>query len=385
MLTRIDMGEQRLFLIFHGRFPSEKAAALFAAHTADAFVAIGARVTVLAPRRLGRSRTGAREQYRLAQNFDVVYLPTLDLFSVPVLRLVAYYVSLFVFSISAYAYLLFKANRADTIYSNEMFPLLFATTFFRHTCYELHDYPEHNRFFYGLLFRRVARILVTNKWKLERLQKDFPRAVPKAFLEPNAVSITDFDIPITQSEARTQLDLPQTEKIILYTGHLYSWKGVEVLAQAAQELPSEYTVYFVGGTPKDVEAFTKKWGSRKNIRIIGHRPHTEVPLWQKAADVLVLPNTAKEAISQFYTSPMKLFEYMASGTPVVASNLPSIVEILNDERGVLVEPDNSKALAQAIVHTLTDAQAHARAQHAQAWVADHTWEKRAARILEKLG
>ncbi len=182
MLTRITMGERRAYLIFHGRFPSEKAAGLFAAHTADAFAAEGARVTVLAPRRLGRSRMSAQEQYNLARELDTAYLPTLDLFGVPVLKHIAYYASLFVFSISTYMYLLFKADRADIVYSNEMFPLLLATTFFRRTCYELHDYPEHNRFFYGLLFRRVAHILVTNRWKLEHLQKDFPQASEKVFL-----------------------------------------------------------------------------------------------------------------------------------------------------------------------------------------------------------
>jgi glycosyltransferase involved in cell wall biosynthesis len=54
-------------------------------------------------------------------------------------------------------------------------------------------------------------------------------------------------------------------------------------------------------------------------------------MWQKAADALVLPNTAKEDISKYYTSPMKLFEYMASRRPIVATNIPSITEIINEE------------------------------------------------------
>ncbi len=136
-----------------------------------------------------------------------------------------------------------------------------------------------------------------------------------------------------------------------------------------------------GAHKKIQKRLQRSGGNQGHIRIVGHRPHAEVPLWQRAADILVLPNTAKEAISRFYTSPMKLFEYMASGTPIVASDLPSVTEILTSERGVLVEPDNPKALASAIGRALADEQAAARAGRAQAWVAEHTWAKRAARIL----
>jgi glycosyltransferase involved in cell wall biosynthesis len=107
-----------------------------------------------------------------------------------------------------------------------------------------------------------------------------------------------------------------------------------------------------------------------------------MPLWQKAADVLVLPNTAKEEISARYTSPMKLFEYMASGTPVVASRLPSIVELTGEQRATLVEPDDPQALASGIKSVLAGGEA--RSAHALAWVRDHAWQERAVRILHSL-
>ena len=116
--------------------------------------------------------------------------------------------------------------------------------------------------------------------------------------------------------------------------------------------------------------------------MIGHRPHIEIPYWLKAADVLILPNSAKEKISQFYTSPMKMFEYMASQKPIIASELPSIKEVLNENNAILVESDNFKALARGIEKALKDNELSDKiSQRAYSDVQDYTWQKRAENIL----
>jgi hypothetical protein len=74
---------KKLFLIFHGRFPSEKAAALFAAESAAAFAGQNYEVTLIAPRRLGRFNESCFDFYGLPKNFKVVFLPTVDLFWIP--------------------------------------------------------------------------------------------------------------------------------------------------------------------------------------------------------------------------------------------------------------------------------------------------------------
>jgi len=99
------------------------------------------------------------------------------------------------------------------------------------------------------------------------------------------------------------------------------------------------------------------------------------------ADVLILPNTAS-AISTRFTSPLKLFEYMAAGRPIVASDLPSIREILRDgENALLVEPGNASALAAAIQRILADPElAAALARAALDQVPAYSWERRAQRL-----
>jgi glycosyltransferase involved in cell wall biosynthesis len=179
---------------------------------------------------------------------------------------------------------------------------------------------------------------------------------------------------MSKEEARKKLDLDQNKKYAVYTGHLYSWKGVDTLAEAATLLPHDTQVLFVGGREDDIRNFRERYQEVKNIRLVGFRPHHEIPLWQCAADVLVLPNTAKEAISAHYTSPMKLFEYLASGRPIVASRIPSITEILSEEDATLVLPDDAEALLQGILTALSTP------VKPRTTLADHSWQMRAERV-----
>ena len=101
--------------------------------------------------------------------------------------------------------------------------------------------------------------------------------------------------------------------------------------------------------------------------------------------MLVLPNTGREVTSQKFTSPLKLFTYMASGVPIVASDLPALREVISENTAYLVTPDSPDALAQVVIEVLRDPQEAARrAQGALRAVAEYTWESRAEKILQFL-
>jgi glycosyltransferase involved in cell wall biosynthesis len=185
----------------------------------------------------------------------------------------------------------------------------------------------------------------------------------------------------SKKEARIALGLPEKSQLVVYTGHLYSWKGVDTLVSSASMIP-EVRVFLVGGTDSDIAKYREMYKEIKNLFIAGHRPHQEIPLWQRAADILILPNTGKENISKYYTSPMKLFEYMASKTPIIASRIPSITEILNDDNSLLVEPDSPTELATAINKIMCDNSLGKKySEQAFADVRKHSWNERAKRIL----
>lgn len=371
-----------LYLLFYGRFPSEKAASLFAAKSCEAFADEGLKVVLLVPRRLFRDKQDPFSYYHIQQNFDVVFLPTIDFLFLGFFQKFFFFLGYFFFSISSSIYLLFKADKNDIIYSNESLPLFFATLFFNNTFYEMHDFPESKLSLFGFFLNRVRFALVHNRWKISHLHEVFKMNPAKILHEPNAVDIRDFDIEITKKEARKKIQLPIDKKIAIYTGHLYGWKGVDTLAESAKLLPSEYLIVFVGGTDADVANFRKKYGNEPRILIAGNKKHQDIPVWQKAADLLVLPNTAKEKISKYYTSPMKLFEYMASRRPVVATDIPSIREIADDTTAIFVTPDDPQSLMKGIKEAIKNKQ-HAEkiSENAYQYVLKHTWKERAKRII----
>jgi len=178
---------------------------------------------------------------------------------------------------------------------------------------------------------------------------------------------------------------PRPSPVAGYAGHLYPWKGVEVLIRALALAPS-YRALVVGGHPQEgdrgrVERLAGELGVCDRVTFAGLVPPREVRLALEPASVLVLPNTAT-ASSERYTSPLKLFEYLTTGRPIVASDLPAIREVLRDgETALLVPPGDERALAAALGRLAGDLALAARiGAAAQALAARFTWEARAARI-----
>jgi glycosyltransferase involved in cell wall biosynthesis len=372
---------KKIFYIFHGRFPSEKAASIFAAKSVEALVDAGREVVMLVPRRLGCTKLDPYAYYGIKKNFTTIYIPTIDLFHIPFFAQFAFFVSYICFSLGVFVYLFFRAERPSLVYSNESLPLIVSSFVFKHLLYEVHDFPDHARLLNRFLLKRTEMVLVTNTWKKEKMIEQFGLVKDHIIVEPNAVDVDIFDIDIKKEDARLSVDLPTEKSIVMYTGHLYSWKGVDTLAKAASFLPDVLFV-FVGGTVNDVEKFKDRYEGLKNILIVGHKPYKEISVWQKAADILVLPNTAKELISLHYTSPMKLFEYMCSRRPIIASNIPSLTELLNGTNAEIVEPDDPAQMAKGIDELLSDVvKMNTISSRAYGDVLTHSWSERAKRIL----
>jgi len=182
---------------------------------------------------------------------------------------------------------------------------------------------------------------------------------------------------------------PAGKKWIVYTGHLYEWKGICTLLDSSRYIGVDHEVVVVGGLPEDVEKWRKYCvqNGLHCVRFVGHVSPVEVPRFLRAADVLVLPNSANTELSRSFTSPLKLFEYMASGRPIVASRLPSLQEILRDgHNALLFEPDNPLDLGEKITSILKDSMmAIEVGQNAKEMIKEYSWQARARRILEFMG
>ena len=90
---------RKLYLIFHGRFPSEKAASIMAAKSAESLAEAGFEVVLLAPRRIKREKKRAADFYNIKDNFKIKFLPTVDIYDLPIVGFLAFYVSFIIFSL----------------------------------------------------------------------------------------------------------------------------------------------------------------------------------------------------------------------------------------------------------------------------------------------
>jgi len=178
---------------------------------------------------------------------------------------------------------------------------------------------------------------------------------------------------------------PSGRPIVAYAGHLYAWKGVDILLEALAALP-DVDGLIVGGHEREpdlarTKALAQQLGVAARVTFTGLVEPPQVRAWLARANVLVLPNPAS-AISSRFTSPLKLFEYMAAQRPIVASDLPALREVLSpDENAVLVTPGSAPALAAGIRRVLDDPALATRvASRALATVADFSWDRRADRL-----
>lgn len=175
-----------------------------------------------------------------------------------------------------------------------------------------------------------------------------------------------------------------------YIGGIYPGRGIEMVLEGAERLP-DVEFHFVGGTTEDLEKLQGKALSA-NVVCHGYQAPEKVPELRSSFDVLLAPYQRKVAVwggtgdTSAFMSPLKIFEYMASGRPMICSDLPVLREVLNSENAVLCPPDDRDAWVSAIENLRDDRELADRlASRALAdFEANYTWDIRARRILEQL-
>lgn len=365
----------KLLYLANARIPTPRAYGLQIMKTCEAFARSGIEVELVVPARNVRTPGDVFAYYGVEKKFTFTTLPVPDL-----LRFgsIGFLISAILFSEKARWMKSFR--EADVVYSRDALVLIQYLLLGRKLVFEAHARPS---FVSRIVARRAYRVITISQGLKDAYIVAGARA-ENIVVAPDAVDEHLFDNVPERENARKELGLPLDTQIALYAGHLYSRKGADTLAAAATHLP-EVRFIFVGGASDDIALFKEKWEGGANIEIVGHVPHEKIPLYLRAADVLVLPNSGKDEDSARFTSPMKLFEYMASSTPIVASDVPAIREVLDDASARLVLPDDPTALAYGINELLAHPEeAQSRAMNAQTNVARYTWQKRALAILASL-
>ncbi|HVU80073.1 MAG TPA: glycosyltransferase family 4 protein [Candidatus Paceibacterota bacterium] len=358
------------------RLPTERAHGLQVMKMCEALAQEGAEVELLVPRRANSIGTDPFEYYGVERLFKIRSLHTLD---TSVWGQAGFWLHRLAFAAAVARRL--AREREGALYSRDELVLALASFFIKlPLAFEAHE---------GRMNWAVRRAASRGRFVtvISRGLKGFFEAhgIAGARIEvlPDGVDFERF-AGAPPSTMRQELGIHADEPLVLYTGHLYAWKGADSLAQAARYLP-QVTFAFIGGTQRDLKDFKGIYGSLRNVRLLGWRPHAEMPGHLSAADVLVLPNSGIEDISRLYTSPLKMFEYMAAGKPIVASDLPSIREILDEATAYFTPPDDPEALARVIGAVLADpAGARRRGQAAQQGAKAYSWRERAKKLIADL-
>ncbi len=355
------------------RLPTEKAHGVQIMKTCEALAQSGADVELVVPTRTNSISKDPFEYYGVSRSFGITTLTVPDLVS---LESIGFFLSSLYFAERARWTKSFQ--EADIIYSRDALVLLQYLLLVRRLVYEAHGAPA---FLARMLARFAYRIVVISKATGESfVAVGVPRE--KIVVAPDGVDLDAFAHPESKEAARSRLGLPQDRKVVLYVGRVDGWKGVDTLCEAAALLSSDTQVAIIGGESEQVKVLHAR---HPNVRFLGFRPYRELADNQAAADVLVLPNTGKSEVSMLYTSPLKLFTYMASGVPMVVSDTPATREILDDDDAYFFTPDDPHSLADKVKIALAEAeQARGKASRAKEKVNGYTWQKRAGIILQFL-
>lgn len=373
----------KLLYLANMRLPTEKAHGLQVMKMCEAFARLGHEVTLAVPWRFGRVESDPYEYYDVERNFRIVRIFSLDL--IP-LGPIGFFIQVLTFALSSFFYSLFSG--ADLVYGRDEVAL-WGITFIKKTGWEVHT-RKLNWFARALLSR--ADTLVTISGGLKNLLEK-AGATREILIAHDGADPSKYAVPFDRDAWRLSKDIPLEAKVIAYIGAIHtmgSGKGVEELIEIFPKILEREPDAFLlltGMPEKDraaVLALCEKAGvPLDKVRVDTDLRQKEVIPYFRAADVHVMNFPFTEHYA-YYMSPLKMFNYMASGVPILTTDLPSVREVLSEKEAEFIPPGDSEALAEGLLRVLAGGEEiRAKARAAEAlFLAHYTWEERARTILE---
>jgi glycosyltransferase involved in cell wall biosynthesis len=369
----------KIALVAPSYIPATRANTIQTMKMADAFAGLGDTVRVLVPgEHSGKSPDEIKHHYGLSQTIETVYLPAWDL-----LRRYDFGFRTVSHGYSWGAQLLFtRLPQAAAFASWQGLPVI----------YEAHDLPRGlmgTSLFKTFLRGPHARGLVVISQSLANdLKARFALPDFEDFIQvlPDGVDLERYANLPTPAQARAALSLREGFTVG-YSGHFYPGRGVELILEMAAHVP-DICFRLMGGTLEDVARLQPL--APPNISFTGFVPNADLPRYQAACDVLLMPYQSRVSASSggdiaAYLSPMKLFEYLACARPILASDLPVLREVLVPDGNALTLPAaDVPAWVAALRRLQADPQLCQRLGAAARDTAQrYSWRERAARILDR--
>ncbi|MCY4147632.1 MAG: glycosyltransferase family 4 protein [Chloroflexi bacterium] len=389
----------KLLYISLMRLPTEKAHGSQIMQNCEAFAAAGCQVTLWVARRWNtramRKIGDPYAWYGVEPSFRIRRVPCIDLFPLFPAESAASRMAFYVQALS-YALvcaLLLLIARADIYYSRDelLVWLLGWLKPQRKIAYEAHLYPPAGRsanLQQRALSRAGSMIAITEPLRRDLVANRRASSRRSIAAHDGIRRARYADLP-AQAVARQKIGWGEGAFIVGYVGRLQMIgmdKGVASLVEALAAVPGVWLA-LVGGPEDMAEALRQRWIGLglppRRFLYAGQAPPAVVPQYLRAFDVCAMPHPATTQFAN-YTSPLKLFEYMAAGRAIVASDLASWADVLaHEETALLLPPGDSEAWASVITRLRDDPALRWRLGDAarEMALARYTWDARAERIL----
>ena len=350
--------------------PSERANAVQTVQMCSAFSKEGNEVTLFVSSRPTHITSSVEEYYDIKKLFDIkqIWTPNIVRYG-----RISFLVTSILFSIG----FLFKKGKFDIIYCRDEWILYFISFFISHEklLYESHE-AKYNFPARWILSHGIRCVCISEGIKSEYTEQGFPDS--QFLVAHDGIDESFFSNIVSKKVIRKKLKIPLDKKVVMYIGGFDAWKGVETFFESTRYNEDLYYAV-IGGRQEQIDEYTRKY---PNIHFLGSRPYSELKDNQQAADVLVIPNTAKNKLSSSYTSPLKLFAHMSSGVPLVVSNIPSISIVVDPTLATFVDPDNPSDLAKGLNEVLDNYPEKVQAAKNLITISyAYRWKKRATSIV----
>jgi len=379
------MKKQKLTYIANLRLPTEKAHSIQIMKMCEAFSLQDVEVELIIPSK--RNNLGELEvfkYYGIQKPFKVKRIPSTDLLGGTILfGQLFYWIDLVTFLISLY----FKSRieKGSIIYSRDPILLLpFSWRDYR-LVVEIHSLPVRRRFFLKLLSRASIVVVLTKYLKDVLVDSGFSENI--ITVAPDGVDIKAFGLNLSKEEVRQKLGLPKEVLLVGYVGAFKTMgmeKGIDTALKSFKSFKGKATLVLVGGHETDIEFYKKiarDLAIAERVIFVGRVSPSMVPFYLKSFDVLIAPFPENQHY-KYYMSPLKLFEYMASGVPIILSDLPSLREIVDKSSATFFQPGNPEDLAVAINHALNNPEeSKKKVDKSLVLAQEHTWIRRAYDIF----
>lgn len=368
----------KIIYISNSIIPSRSANSVHVMKMCQSFASLGHEVILLAPDFCDEYEKNIINDfnfYNVEETFKLVKL------KVPKIkgRTLLYTLRVFLFLIK---------NKSHLIYGRFILGCYLATLIRKKTIFESHSSIYKDNSLSQNIFNKLIRskfliklVVISQKLKDVYLERDIAR--DKIFVaHDGADEVKDLE---------QKISLKEYGKLnIGYIGHLYKGKGMEVIEKIAPKLP-DFRFHVIGGTLKDIEYWSEKI-SFKNVLFYGFVRQELVQKYINSMDICLLPNqkvvfthgNSNQNISE-YTSPLKMFEYMASKKAIIASDLPVLKEVLTSQNSYLVKYNDYDKWID-IIHILEDENIRKEIgrQAYEDFRVNFSWKQRAKNILKEI-